>query len=73
MDNSGERTLTAFGAVGYRGPDPARLCCALTRLSRALASRVPRSEMRIDYLRGVCDCRGFRSEETACCSGDEAS
>jgi hypothetical protein len=73
MDNSSDRRLMAFGAVGYRGPDPARLCCALTRLSRALASRVPRSEMRIDYLRGVCDCRGFRSEETACRSGDEAS
>lgn len=73
MDYSSDRRLTVFGAAGYRGPDPARLCCALTRLSQALASCVPRSEMRIDYLRGVCDCRGFRTEETACRSGDEAS
>ena len=73
MDNSSDRRLTAFGAVGYRGRDPARLCCALTRLSQALALSVPRSELRIDYLRGVCDCRGFRTEEIGWPSEHEAS
>jgi hypothetical protein len=73
MDNSTEPKLTVGGAIGSRPSDPARLCCALTRLSRALATCVPRSEMRIDYLRGVCDCRGFRTEEIGWRSGDGAS
>ena len=73
MGNSAERRLSAYRTFSSRSSDPARLCCALTRLSQALALSVPRSELRIDYLRGVCDCRGFRSEETACRSGDEAS
>ena len=73
MDNSTDMRSLARGGSGYRGPDPARLCCALTRLSRALATCVPRSEMRIDYLRGVCDCRGFQTQEIVWHSGDEAS
>ena len=42
------------------------------RLSQALATCVPRTEMRIDYLRGVCDCRAFRTEEIGWRSGDGA-
>jgi hypothetical protein len=73
MDSSTGPNPTLGGAVGSRPSDPARLCCALTRLSRALASCVPRTEMQIDYLRGVCDCRAFRTEEIGWRSGDGAS
>jgi hypothetical protein len=72
MDNSTEPGLPTRGGPGYHGPDPARLCCALTRLSRALAMSVPRSEMRVALTRGFCDCRGFRTEEIGWRSGDEA-
>ena len=73
MDSSTGPKITVRGAIGSRPSDPARLCCALTRLSQALASCVPRTEMRIDYLRGVCDCRAFRIEEIGWRSGDGAS
>jgi hypothetical protein len=73
MGNSTERRLSAYRTFSSRDSDPARLCCALTRLSQALALSVPRSELRIDYLRGVCDCRGFRTEEIGWPSEDEAS
>jgi acyl-coenzyme A thioesterase PaaI-like protein len=73
MDYSTDPRLTVHGAVGSTGSDPARLCCALTQLSQALATYVPRTEMRIDYLRGVCDCRAFRTEEIGWRSGDGAS
>jgi hypothetical protein len=73
MDNSTDPRLAVHRAVGSTGSDPARLCCALTRLSQALATCVPRTEMRIDYLRGVCDCRAFRTEEIGWRSGDGAS
>jgi hypothetical protein len=73
MDNSTDPRHPAYGGSGYRDPDPARLCCALTRLSRALATCVPQTEMRVALTRGVCDCRGFRTEEIAWHSGDEAS
>ena len=73
MDNSIEPKLTVGGAIGSRPSDPARLCCALTRLSQALATCVPQTEMRIALTRGVCDCRGFRTEEIGWRSGDGAS
>jgi hypothetical protein len=73
MDNSTDPRLGVHGALGSAGSNPARLCCALTRLSQALAPCVPRTEMRIDYLRGVCDCRAFRTEEIGWRSGDGAS
>jgi hypothetical protein len=73
MDSSTGPKPTLGRATGSRPSDPARLCCALTRLSRALATCVPRTEMRIDYLRGVCDCRAFRTEEIGWRSGDGAS
>ena len=65
--------FTRWGGPSYRGPDPARLCCALTRLSLALATCVPRTEMRIALTRGVCDCRGFRTEEIGWRSGSGGS
>ena len=73
MDNSTDPRRGLPGAVSSSETDPARLCCALTRLSQALATCVPRTEMRIDYLRGVCDCRAFRTEEIGWRSGDGAS
>jgi hypothetical protein len=73
MDNSNNSEFTVCGRADYRGSDPARLCCALTRLSRALATCVPRTEMRIALTRGVCDCRGFRTEEIGWRSGDGGS
>jgi hypothetical protein len=73
MDNSTDPEFTACGGAGYRGSDPARLCCALTRLSRALATCVPRTEMRIALTRPFCDCRGFRTEEIGWRSGDGGS
>lgn len=45
MDNSDNPEFTVCGRVDYRGSEPVRLCCALTRLSRALATCVPRTEM----------------------------
>jgi hypothetical protein len=72
MDNSTEPRFPVHGG-GSRGADPARLCCALTRLSLALATCVPRTEMRLPLMRGVCDCRGFRTEEIGWRSGDGAS
>ena len=41
MDNSTDPRLAVHGAVGSSGSDPARLCCALTRLSQALATCRP--------------------------------
>ncbi len=73
MDNSTDPRFTVYGGVGSRGSDPARLCCALTRLSQALAVSVPRIELRIALKRGVCDCHGFRTEEIGWRSGDGAS
>jgi hypothetical protein len=73
MDSSTGPKPVLGGAIDSRPSDPARLCCALTRLSQALATCVPRTEMRIDYLRGVCDCRAFRTEEIGWRSGDGAS
>ena len=73
MSNSTDPGPSAYRTFSSSSSDPARLCCALTRLSQALALSVPRSELRIDYLRGVCDCRGFRTEEIGWSSEDEAS
>jgi hypothetical protein len=73
MDHSIEPRLTVHEPVGSRASDPARLCCALTRLSRALATSVPQTEQRVVYLRGVCDCQAFRNEEIGWRSGDVAS
>jgi hypothetical protein len=73
MDNSTEPRPPVGGAIGSRPSDPARLCCALTRLSQALATCVPQTEMRIALTRGVCDCRAFRTEEIGWRSGDGAS
>jgi hypothetical protein len=73
MDNSTDPEFTVCGGADYRGSDPARLCCALTRLSRALAPCVPRTEMRVALTRAFCDCRGFRTEEIGWRSGDGGS
>jgi hypothetical protein len=73
MDNSTDPRFTVHGGVGSRASDPARLCCALTRLSQALAPCVPRSEMRMVLSRGVCDCRGSRTEGIWWRSGDGGS
>ena len=73
MGSSEERGFLTYRTVSSRRSDPARLCCALTRLSQALAPSVPQAELRIDYLRGVCDCHGFRAEEIGWPSEDEAS
>jgi hypothetical protein len=63
MDNSTDARFTVCGWAGNRSSDPARLCCALTHLSRILASYVPRTETRMDLLRGLCQSRAFRVEE----------
>ena len=73
MDSSTDPRFTVFEGVGSRGGDPARLCCALTRLSQALAMCVPRTELCMALKRGVCDCRGFRTEEIGWPSEDKAS
>jgi hypothetical protein len=73
MSNSTDPRPSAYRTFSSHSSDPARLCCALTRLSQALAPSVPPSELRIDYLRGVCDCHGFRPEEIGWPSEDEAS
>jgi hypothetical protein len=72
MNNSTDPRLPVYGGSA-RASDPARLCCALTSLSQALATCVPRIEMRLSLMRGVCDCRGFRTEEIGWRSGDGAS
>ena len=53
MDNSTEPKPGVDRDLGFRPSDPARLCCALTRLSQALATCVPQTEMRIALTRGV--------------------
>ena len=73
MDNSTEPGPTVYGSVDSGVSDPARLCCALTHLSRVLATSVPQTEQRVVYLRGVCDCQAFRNEEIEWHSGDVAS
>ena len=73
MNNSTEPRFAVDGGIGSRPADPARLCCALTRLSQALAMCVPRTELCVALKRGVCDCRGFRTEEIGWRSGDGAS
>ena len=73
MENPTDPRFTVYGGAGSRDSDPARLCCALTRLSQALAMSVPRIELRIALKRGVCDCRGFRTEEIGWLSGDGVS
>ena len=73
MDNSTDPRFTVCGQVGSHASDPARLCCALTRLSQALAPCVPPSEMRMVLSRGFCESRGFRTEGTGWRSGDGGS
>jgi hypothetical protein len=73
MDNSTDQQFTVHGRVGSGGSDPAKLCCALTHLSQALATCVPQTEMRLALTRGFCDSRGFRTEEIGWRSGDGAS
>ena len=73
MDNSTNPEFRVCGRADYHASDPARLCCALTRLSRVLATCVPQIEMRIALTRGVCDRRGFRTEEIRWRSGDGGS
>jgi hypothetical protein len=73
MDDSVHPRLSAHGVVGSRRSDPIPLCCAMTRLAQALATCVPRTEMRMDLLRGLCECRAFRTEEIGWRSGDRAS
>jgi hypothetical protein len=73
MENPTDPRFTVYGGVGSRGSDPARLCCALTRLSQALAVCVPRIELHMAFKRGVCDCHGFRTEEIGWRSEDGAS
>jgi hypothetical protein len=73
MDNSIDPRRAVQGPIGSRASDPARLCCALTHLSRVLATCVPQTEQRVVYLRGVCDCQAFRDEEIGWRSGDGAS
>ena len=73
MDSSIDPRFPGYGGAGSRPSDPARLCCALTRLSQALALSVPRIELCVALKRGVCDCRAFRTEEIGWHSGDGAS
>jgi hypothetical protein len=73
MDNVRDSGCSAHGGVGSRGSEPARLCCALTRLSRALAVSVPRNEMRMVLARGFCESRGFLNKESEWRSEDGAS
>ena len=73
MDSPIDSRFTGYGAVGSRPSDPARLCCALTRLSQALAMSVPRIELCVALKRGVCECRGRRTEEIGWPSGDGVS
>ena len=63
MGNTEDPRLSVYRTFSSRRSDPARLCCALTRLSQALAPSVPQAERRIDDLRGVC-----RLESVMACS-----
>jgi hypothetical protein len=51
MGNTEDPRLSVYRTFSSHRSDPARLCCALTRLSQALAPSVPQAERRIDYLR----------------------
>ena len=73
MDESGGLKLCVHGGVGSRPSDPTRFCCALTHLSRILATYVPRTETRMDLLGGLCHSQTFRVEEIGWRSGDGAS
>jgi hypothetical protein len=73
MNDSGELKLCVHRGVGSRTSDPTRLCCALTNLSRILASYVPQTETRMDLIRGLCHSQSFRVEEIGWRSGDGAS
>ena len=73
MDDSVHPRLSTHGVVGSHRSDPVPLCCAMTHLAQALATCVPRTEMRMDLLRGLCECRAFRTEEIGWRSGDGAS
>jgi hypothetical protein len=56
MDDSTDPEITVRSRRFHRIRS-AHLCCALTRLSQALAPCVPRTEMRIALLGSVCECR----------------
>jgi len=73
MDDSVYPRLSTHGVVRSRRSDPIPLCCAMTRLAQALATCVPQTEMRMDLLRGLCECRAFRTEEIGWRSRDGAS
>jgi hypothetical protein len=73
MDNVIDRDCSTHSGTGFHGSEPARLCCALTRLSRALAVSVPRNELRMVLARGFCDSQGFLNEESEWRSEDGAS
>jgi hypothetical protein len=73
MDNVRDMGCWAHGRIVSGGSEPTRLCCALTRLSRALAASVPRIETRMVLARGFCDSQGFLNEESEWRSGDGAS
>jgi hypothetical protein len=73
MQDSNDARVMVPRPVGSRGSEPARLCCALTHLSQALSTCVPSNEMRIALARGVCECRGFHTEEIGWRSEDGAS
>jgi hypothetical protein len=73
MNNSTDPRFPVYGGVGSRCSDPVRLCCALTSLFHALAMCVPKTERGVAITPGVCDCRGFRTEEIGWRSVDEAS
>ena len=72
MDKSSGSRLWVYERVRSSRSDPVRLCCAMTRLSQALAMSVPRIEIQMDLLRGLCECRAFRTEEIGWRSGDGA-
>jgi hypothetical protein len=71
MDNVRDTGCRAHGRIV--SGEPTRLCCALTRLSRALAASVPRIETRMVLARGFCDSQGFLNEESEWRSEDGAS
>jgi hypothetical protein len=73
MDDAVHPRVSTYGVAGSRRSDPVPLCCAMTHLAQALATCVPRTEMRMDLLRGLCECRAFRTEEIGWRSGDGAS
>src|SRR4029453_13057017 len=61
MDNSMDPRHAVARPIGSGLSDPTRLCCALTRLSRVLATCVPQTEQRLVFFGGVCDCQAFRA------------